>query len=142
MVSHVVKSVSLVLPLISLAVAACSSSGSSSSSTTNGVDDVKRACEVRATWKSAQTTACTDCISYATTPRCECTDLDYAGKCSEQKKAVDAEPTCAGVESCVGACARSDCACADTCYAGKGACRSVASAANGCVAEICATHCQ
>lgn len=121
---------------------ACSSSSSSSAAPITGVNDALRACEIRAAWKGTSSTPCNNCIGLATTPRCACTDQEYAGKCSDQTAAKTKEPTCDGVADCISKCAHTDCACADACYAGKATCRTLASAADGCVAEVCDTYCR
>jgi hypothetical protein len=134
--------------LLSLAVASlvfaaapgCSSSAPAAP--TNGVDDVLKACEIRVPWANTSSTPCNNCIGLSTTPRCPCTDQDYAGKCSDQTSAKNKEPTCDGTFACVDKCARTDCACIDGCYASKPACRTLASAADGCVAEICDQYCK
>src|SRR5262249_432337 len=118
------------------------SSSSAADPPDNGVDDVLKACELRAPWQNATSTACNTCIGLATTPRCPCTDREEAGKCSDQTSAVNHEPTCADVDTCVGKSQRTDCACIDACYAGKALCRTLASAADGCVADVCAASCR
>ena len=138
---------SLGLGLFSLAAApACGSStsgtGSSSSAATDGVNDVLKACQIRETWTATSSTPCNNCIGLSTTPRCACTDQEYAGKCSDQTGAKTKEPTCEGTDTCVAKCGKGDCACADGCYAGKAICRTLASAADGCVAEICDQYCK
>ena len=120
---------------------ACSST-SPGAAPTNGVNDVLQACQARAPWTNASSTPCNSCIGYSTTPRCACTDRDYAGKCNDQEAAKNAEPTCSGVDACVGKCDRADCACVDGCYAGKPVCRSKASAVDGCVVETCSSYCR
>ncbi len=125
-----------------VSTAGCSSTPTSTPGS-NGVDDVTKACEIRATWTHATSTACSSCYSYATTPRCDCTDLDYAGKCSGQQKTKVDEPSCADVDTCIRACtSTTDCACVDACYTNKAACRKAASAVDGCVAETCDEHCR
>ncbi len=47
-----------------------------------------------------------------------------------------------GVDGCVRACAKNDCTCVDGCYAGKPTCRKLASARDGCVAQVCDPSCQ
>ncbi len=138
-------SLSLALGLSCLAGApACSSASSSSTMTptTNGVNDVLKACQIRATWTNASSTPCTNCIGNSLAPRCPCSDHDYAGACSDQNTARNKEPTCDGTADCVTKCAHGDCACVDACYASKAACRTLASAADGCVAEICVQYCK
>jgi hypothetical protein len=122
-------------------LAACSASPSSPPPD-NGVNDVLQACQVRAAWQHATSTACNTCIGLATTPRCPCTDREEAGKCSDQRSAVLHEPTCGDVDTCVGRCDRTDCACIDGCYAGKPVCRTLASASDGCVAKVCDSSCR
>ena len=124
-----------------LASTACSASPGDPPPT-NGVNDVLQACRIRASWKSASATACNTCIGLATSPRCACTDADYAGKCSEQQSAKTKEPSCEGTDTCVNTCDRSDCACVDRCYASKPACRTPAAAVDGCVAEVCDSFCR
>lgn len=128
---------------LALVLAACSSSNATNATaSTNGVNDVRKACDIRATWLHASSGACSDCYSYATTPRCDCTDLPYAGSCSAQERTKLDEPSCAGVDACVRVCATTECACTDACYAGKDACRTAAAAVDGCVASICDEHCR
>ena len=128
-------------PLSLALVAACSTSSGTAPST-NGVDDVLKACQIRAPWQNASSSVCNDCIAFAITPRCSCTDRDYAGKCEEQQAARTAEPSCDGTDACIGKCNRIDCNCLDTCYANSPLCRKVASAVDGCVAEVCDSSCR
>ena len=121
---------------------ACSSSSNTDATTTNGVDDVTKACDIRATWSHASTQACTQCIAFASVPRCPCQDEDYAGKCNSQQVAKNQEPSCNDIDTCVGACKASDCACVEACYDGKGACRPLAAAVDGCLAATCDTYCR
>ncbi len=126
-----------------VALAACSSSSSGTQvvPSTNGVDDVKKACDIRSTWANAHTSACTGCTSLVTTPRCSCASNDYEGACSNQQAGVTNEPTCTGIDECVNKCG-SDCTCVDGCYAGKDACRTRAAALDGCIADVCDPHCR
>jgi hypothetical protein len=133
---------SLGLALFALAAAPACSSGSTSSAPIVGVDDVLKACQIRATWTNTSSTPCNNCFGLATTPRCACSDQEYAGKCNDQTAAKNKEPTCDGTDACVSKCAKGDCACADACYAGKATCRTLASAADGCVAEVCDSYCK
>jgi hypothetical protein len=123
-----------------IALGACSSSAQSDAPVV-GVNDVAKACALRTHWTNATAQTCTDCKSFASTQKCACSDLDYAGKCSDQAAAVTNEPSCAGTDECVRACAATDCTCIERCYEGK-ACRSVAGARDGCLAEICDTRCR
>lgn len=125
------------------ALVACSSSNDDEPlPTTNGVNDVRKACDIRATWKARTTQPCTDCISLASAQRCECSSEDFAGRCNSQQQAKVKEATCEGVDACVGNCEASDCNCVDDCYAGKETCRTLGAAMDGCLAEVCAAHCQ
>ncbi len=131
--------------LLSLILLSVGCSSSPATTTTNGVNDVLKACQIRATWTSTSSTPCNNCVGISTTPPCACSPEDYAGKCNEQAAAKNKEPTCDGTLACVGKCAgppNADCACVDACYAGKATCRALASAADGCVAEICAQYCK
>jgi hypothetical protein len=109
---------------------------------TNGVNDVSKACAIRAQWTKATGPECADCFGASTVARCDCSTKDYAGKCSEQQNEKNTEADCAGVGECVFKCAANDCACVDACYANKNACRVRASALDGCLAEICDVHCR
>jgi hypothetical protein len=128
------------LVLVSLSVSACSSTAAEAP--TNGVDDVLKACELRVPWKSTSSSSCSTCIGLATTPRCACTDRDFAGKCSDQQAAKTAEPTCEGTPECVAASDRPACASIVACYASLAACRVRASALDGCVVAICDAYCE
>ena len=128
------------LAFVSFTTAACS--GTAADAPTNGVNDVLKACEIRAPWTRTSNSSCESCLAAATTPRCPCTDLDYAGKCSDQQAAESAEASCEGVDTCVNKCVRTDCACIDGCYVNLAACRVRASALDGCVAEICHSYCE
>ncbi len=129
------------LELLTVGGVACSAS-SSTSAPNNGVNDVVKACQLRAPWTSRSSSACTTCVGYASAPRCACADKDFAGKCSDQVAAKNKEATCDGTDACAGKCAPTDCPCVDACYAGKAACRTLASAADGCVADTCDAYCK
>lgn len=124
-----------------VAFAACSSDEDAGPAN-NGVNDVRRACEIRVTWKSPLPIACSDCLGVSAAPRCDCSDKDYAGACRAQQEAEIGEPTCDGVRACANTCAPGDCNCLEGCFAGKEACRARASALDGCLAETCAKYCQ
>ncbi len=128
------------VPLLAAVLVACASSSTPTSSG-NGVNDVRKACEIRATWSRAGGSACLTCMGIATTPKCSCSDPAVSGKCSEQQEAKNAEASCAGTTDCTSKCAPTDCACIDACYAGK-ACRTFASAVDGCAASICDGQCR
>lgn len=108
----------------------------------NGVDNVQKACEIRATWKYTET--CTNCQAAAPSPSCACEAFkDFAALCKSQDDAHRAEPTCtAEIETCTNACARSDCRCIDGCYGQAEKCRSAAASRDGCIADVCTPYCR
>jgi len=126
-----------------VALVACSPSNDEPAAPVVGVNDVKKACEIRTTWKSFETDKCRNCISIATNPVCTCTDAQraYASKCNDHQIKKANEPTCKDVEGCVLSCNK-DCACVDACYAGKDACKTLGNALDGCVAEVCTNECK
>ena len=109
-----------------------------------GVDDVKKACEIRATWARAATSACVDCTSISQAPVCGCPAFQqaYIGQCVDQARAHAIEPSCEGTADCIAKCAATDCDCIDRCYVGKPRCRELASAVDGCVADVCDAYCR
>lgn len=121
-----------------LFVFACSSSKEEQAV---GVNDVLKACSITSAWTQGATQRCGDCRIAATTAKCACSDLEYAGKCSDPQAAITADTGCAGIDDCVRACDRTDCACIDRCSAGK-SCRPNVSARDGCVAQICDAYCR
>ncbi|MBX3219918.1 MAG: hypothetical protein KF795_05315 [Labilithrix sp.] len=109
----------------------------------NGVNDVGKACAIRAQWTKRSTMDCSDCLGVAVTPLCDCTaPKPYAGKCHDQQNAKYQEPTCSGVGECVFKCSAEDCGCVEACYAGKDECRVRGAAVDGCIAEVCDTYCR
>lgn len=110
----------------------------------NGVNDVRGACEVRASWKNADAPDCRTCQTSAVLQRCECESLrEFSGACVAQADDRRAEPSCtAALDQCVQGCAPTDCGCLDGCYATAQACRQASSARDGCVAEVCAKFCE
>lgn len=107
----------------------------------NGVNDVRKACEIRATWVRSNND-CSLCESAAISPRCECSALvDVSAACVDQGNArrsacpenLDAD--------CVFKCDRTDCACIDACYS-DAKCREATAARDGCVAETCTPKCK
>jgi hypothetical protein len=123
-------------------VLACASDDADPPPTTNGVNDVGKACTVRAQWTQATSSPCVDCLAEASVPRCSCSTKDYAGRCSTQQTARNADQACADVASCVVVCKAGDCGCVDQCYANKDACRPLGGAVDGCLAEVCAPFCR
>ncbi len=135
--------VTLGLSLLGITTFACSDDADADPAPINGVNDVGKACAIRAQWTRPNSLDCNDCLGIASVAECDCTSVkDYAGLCSEQQNAKTKEPTCEGVGECVFKCAAGDCACVETCYANKDICRERASALDGCLAEVCDTHCR
>lgn len=109
-----------------------------------GVNDVKKACEVRSAWSNRTAPQCISCISAAPSPPCDCEQFrDFGGLCATQGEARRLEKSCtAQVDTCTRACPDKDCACIDACYAQAPACKSASAARDGCVAEVCTRYCQ
>ncbi|HEY8079907.1 MAG TPA: hypothetical protein VIF62_37505 [Labilithrix sp.] len=125
-----------------IAVACSSSSGDTRVASTNGVNDVLEACQIRLAWTNASTSACTNCLGLAIAPACDCDrDKSYDAVCNGQQSAKAAEPTCMDADACVSTC-KTDCNCIDHCYDGKDACRPKAAALAGCLADICDPQCK
>lgn len=124
-----------------VSVVACSSEDDdSASSAIVGVNDVAKACGIRVQWAQQTAAICNTCQAYARSPKCECGNYDFSGKCSEQEKAVTSDASCEQVDVCVRDC-NTDCGCVERCYDGR-ACKAAAAARDGCVAEVCAPHCR
>lgn len=117
--------------------AACGDDGNG-----NGVDDIRKACEIRVGFKNLDTSRCLTCMGAASAPPCECEALkEFAGKCEKQGTARGKEPGCTlKIEQCAADC-KKDCNCLDACYNESAACRAVTAARDGCVAEQCASAC-
>jgi hypothetical protein len=126
------------LPLL----AACSSESVPAAANGDGVNDVLRACELRARWMQRAASACIDCQAAAISLACECPRFAaWGGKCRVQRDALAAEPQCsAAIDACASVC--TDCACREKCYGQAAACRAKAGARDGCVAEVCAAACK
>jgi hypothetical protein len=134
--------------LVSLAVgavavlAACG--GDDTTFVTEGSNDLRAACEQRRTWTRAKTVECLECMATAPLPACDCTvKQPFVGLCAQQLKLKLANPECdqtLGV--CVNACKPDDCACNEACFASRKTCRARVSALDGCVAEVCDSHCR
>ena len=136
--------ITLCLSLLGIATIACSGDDEDATPpTTNGVNDVAKACAIRAQWTQLNSLDCNDCLGVASVAKCDCTSAkEYAGRCSTQQEAKTDEPACAGVGECVFKCDANDCTCVEACYAGKDACRVRASALDGCLAEVCDSYCR
>jgi hypothetical protein len=111
--------------------------------TNNGVDDVKAACQVRATWPNPSAEKCTSCVAVAALADCGCeATKGFGGVCVRQGDARYADKTCTtAIDDCVIAC-KGDCPCIDACYANAPSCKTVTAARDGCVAETCTKYCQ
>lgn len=124
-------------------LAACSADEESTGTTSNGVNDVRVACELRSGWSRRITVTCVDCMALASAPWCECSNnKEFSGRCNPQRTAKTDEPECEGVDACVFACTAEDCDCVERCYDGKDVCRTRAAALDGCLAETCADECR
>ncbi|MDB4936285.1 MAG: hypothetical protein JWP87_3257 [Labilithrix sp.] len=131
------------VPLLALALTpACSSNDDPPPR--NGVNDVKRACEIRASWTNKGNDRCINCQVAAQSPACDCEAFkDFASLCKGQDDARRAEPTCtAELDACTKACTQTDCACIDGCYAQSAKCKQVSAAKDGCIADVCTQYCQ
>lgn len=122
-------------------VAACSSKDDAPLN--NGVNDVKKACEVRAAWAHPSAEKCINCITAAPAPACDCEQFkEFGALCQKQEDTRKAEASCtAAIDDCTRACAKSDCACVESCYAQAPSCKSLAAARDGCVADACTKYC-
>jgi hypothetical protein len=135
--SHLAKVAALAL--IPVLVACSSGEGESAG---NGVDDVRAACQIRASWTRTTGDDCLTCLAQTQSPPCGCeTEREFIGACLEQHQSRIEAEECTGLTACANACG-SDCACVDACYAEDARCRALASAADGCQAEVCRPHCE
>ncbi len=113
----------------------------------NGVNDVLKACQIRAAWTRATSQKCLNCVAAAPSPACDCDDFkEFASLCKSQDDARRSDPSCTdAMELCSRSCAmnnRSDCACVEKCYAQSDTCKRVIAARDGCVADVCSPFCQ
>ncbi|MFO0680348.1 MAG: hypothetical protein U0169_27740 [Polyangiaceae bacterium] len=134
------------LVVAALATTACSNSPSGAAVDAGfdspvGVNDVKKACEIRTAWSGKGDEDCLDCQSYTLTPLCPCIHDPDLGKCADfgQDRAKEADCT-TPLSDCIVGC-DGDCTCLDGCYAGHETCRAKSAARDGCVAEVCGTRC-
>jgi hypothetical protein len=109
----------------------------------NGVNDVRKACEIRLGWTNAGSDKCALCQASAPRPACGCEAFKgFDGVCVAQGDARRAEASCTTeLASCVTVCDDADCACIESCYAAAPACKRAAAAQDGCVADKCAAFC-
>jgi hypothetical protein len=109
----------------------------------DGVNDVHKACDIRATWTNLASMRCTNCIASAPLPSCNCEVLaDFAALCVQQGDARKADPQCtSALDDCVNVCGK-DCNCIDGCYATAPSCKQHDAARDGCVADVCTQYCK
>lgn len=108
-----------------------------------GVNDVRKACELRQQWKAISKETCLNCRASAPLADCGCeTFKDFAAKCVAPQDAVKAEPSCTNdVNICVKTCLPTDCDCLDRCYASAETCKRVSGGLDGCITDVCAPYC-
>lgn len=123
--------------LVVFAFACAAESGSTD------VNDVRKACDQRLTWKRTGEAKCLECNTSAKLQKCDCPSLEaFSGKCAAEHDVVFREPTCTdALNKCVSACGN-DCACVDNCYAKAPTCRAKAGPRDGCVVAACAAFCE
>ncbi|MBL8609059.1 MAG: hypothetical protein JNL38_17160 [Myxococcales bacterium] len=125
---------------VGLGAAAC---GSDPPKNGNGVNDVAKACAIRASWTRASTSDCSDCQASAPVAACDCPRYSpYGGRCEEQGKRAANEPDCTEVFKCIAKCNITDCRCIEACYVGHDVCKTASAARDGCVAEACDATCK
>jgi hypothetical protein len=132
--------------LLSLCLLAACSSGSGAppqpTNGGNGVDDVKQACLLQGQWTHPLATNCVQCKYFVGVAACACDPNPQRGMCLMQNQAMTNEPDCGQqITSCVMGCG-TDCNCVDACYSGHAACRSAASALDGCTVAVCDSTCK
>lgn len=132
---------------VCLLAAACGKTGEdtgTTSSASNGVNDLKESCEIRATWQSATVRQCTDCISAAPSPACDCEEFKaFGGMCLTQDTAKRADTTCTtDMDTCAKTCATGDCDCYANCYNASPTCKAEAAAREGCITQVCDPYCK
>jgi hypothetical protein len=110
----------------------------------NGVNDVRKACDVRNTWTNRGDMHCTDCLFAATQVSCNCEQFkDFAGLCLEQADTRKADPGCTvDLDNCLNLCDKTSCDCIEGCYAPSPSCKQKSAARDGCVADVCSQYCK
>ena len=110
----------------------------------NGINDVREACIIRASWANTTRDKCVNCRASATSPICECEAFkEFAGKCYSQDQARLGEASCTqAIKDCAHNCPEKDCGCVEACYAPAAACKRLAAATDGCVTDVCAQYCR
>jgi hypothetical protein len=123
-----------------MAVVACSPSNDAPR---NGVDDIVKACQLRAGWTNVKVEKCLSCLAAAPSPACDCEAFkEFAGLCKAQEDARRAETTCtSAMEDCSRAC-KDDCNCVQACYAQAPACKRIIDGRDGCVVDVCTPYCK
>lgn len=125
-----------------IALAACAIDAESKRG--NGVDDVRKACEIRTTWTRSTTETCINCLAAAPLPACDCEQFkEFGALCELQQAERHADPGCTeALDDCTRNCPKADCGCLEGCYASSASCKRLAGALDGCVAAACAQYCQ
>lgn len=110
----------------------------------NGVNDVRKACDIRNTWTNRGAQRCSDCIFTAPEPTCSCEQFkDFAALCLEQGNARRADPGCTvDLDNCVNLCDKTNCDCIEACYAPSASCKQHDGARDGCVVDVCTQYCK
>jgi hypothetical protein len=129
---------SVAVPIVAAILVACAEDKPTSG---NGVDDVHKACEIRAGF-NRNGNDCGVCEAAVVAPRCDCSSLkDFSAACAAQADAR--KPVCSdAIDTCVSNCKATDCDCIEGCYANDPQCKSASAARDGCIAEACASHCK
>jgi hypothetical protein len=123
-------------------VAACGGKGADGPRVGNGVNDVRKACEIRGGWVPNSQNQCDICAASVLYPPCGCSEIAaFNGACLDQQDArKSACPST--IDDCVNACKSTDCDCLDKCYASDANCKAASAARDGCVADACAQYCK
>jgi hypothetical protein len=110
--------------------------------TNNGVNDVRKACEIRAAWINPSAEKCGLCLAAAPRPACGCESfVGFDGACEKQGELRKNEPSCTeAVDRCAIDC-KTDCPCVEACYANAAECKRRSAMRDGCVAEVCSKYC-
>lgn len=110
----------------------------------NGVNDVRKACEIRAKWTKAGSEKCINCLAAAPEPACDCEAFkEFGGLCELEEADRHAEPGCtSALDDCTRTCVKTDCGCVEGCYAQAARCKALSGGRDGCVADVCAQYCQ
>ena len=107
----------------------------------NGVDDVSAACEIRAKWNRSGND-CSICEAAVISQRCDCTSLAAFGAACLDQQTARKKVCSEAVDDCISACDRTNCACIEACYTNGDACQRASAARDGCIVEVCDSHCK